>query len=288
MLLWLTIILISYLALYTWNWKTRNLDYLAEGVGLEVIGWVLAPGKWLEKNVHSFWKRYIALVDVRQENEALKRELDALKVQLIKLKANVAQGKRLQTFLNFSPPPNWTVLGASVAGQRFGPNGLFQSLLLNKGSMQGVSRGQPGMIPDGLVGKIIRLSPNFSQLLLITDPNCKVPVIGEKSRTLGICSGNGQGKLLNIDFIPQNARIFIGETIVTSGLGNIFPKGIPVGKIVVAKHSKLSLFQTVFAKPLIHEERLEEILLLQKKNKQNNRMDQNLGKVFWKISGHLP
>jgi len=258
----LVILVILYLSVYTWNTRTGVIDDLTAQTGLEAVGWVLAPGHWVHDRVSSLWERYIALVNVSQENERLEQTVEELRIRLDRLQEEAAEARRLRALLSFSPPPSWERDGARVIGQRVGPNAALQTILINKGSTENVAENMPVATARGIVGRAIRVSPNFATVLILTDPNNKIPVLGQSSRTHGIVSGQGSSEPLSVNYVPQNELLYKGEALVTSGLGGTYPKGVPVARVVDIEHSDLSLFQTVQADPLVDLEHLEEVLLL--------------------------
>jgi rod shape-determining protein MreC len=256
--------LFVYLSLYTWNWRTGYLDRFAANTGLEIVGWILAPGKWLHAQAELSWKRYVALTGVREENEQLRRELEQLKLRAMRLESRAEEAERLRRLLRFSPPPDWSCQGARIIGHKLGPNALLQTLLINKGKRNRISKHMPVLTSKGLVGRVLKVSPHFSSLLLLTDPNNHVPVLAQETRTKGILQGRGPGSSLAMKYVGQNAPLHTGETLVTSGMGNVFPKGLPVARITSIEHSSLYLFQKVTAEPLVDFNYLEEVLLLQR------------------------
>lgn len=254
--------LILYLTLYTWNWKTGHLDQVASYTGLEFVGWVLAPGKWLQHRAQELWSRYIYLQNVQEQNLRLQQRLAELRLRAAELQSQAAEASRLRSLLQLSPPEGWDYQAARIIAHRTGPNSLLKTILINKGSSQGVHKDMPVVTPKGVVGRVRRISFNFSTVLLLTDPNSQIPVLSQKTRNNAILQGQGTQKPLQVKYIGQNVAIFNQEQLVTSGLAGIFPKGLPVAQVEQIRHSELSLFQQVLAEPLVELHNLEEILLL--------------------------
>ncbi len=257
--------LFVYLSLYTWNWRTGYLDRFAANTGLEIVGWILAPGKWLHSKAELSWQRYVALTGVREENERLQQELERLQLRVMRLESRAEEAERLRRLLSFSPPSDWSCQGARIIGQKLGPNALLQTLLINKGQQHQIDKHMPVLTSKGVVGRVLKVSPHFSSLLLLTDPNSRIPVLAKETRTKGILQGRGPGSSLSLKYVGQNAPLHTGEILVTSGMGNVFPKGLPVARITSIEHSSLYLFQAVKAEPLVDFNYLEEVLLLHNK-----------------------
>jgi len=250
-----------YLTIYTWNLRTGVLDSLAANTGLEFVSWVLRPGKWVADKADRLWEDYFHLVDVQQENRRLAEQVDRLSLDLAALREDAAETVRLRKLLHYSPPRTWTVQGARVIAHRLGPAGALDTVLIDKGSLIGVGVNVPVATPDGVVGRVLRVAMQASTVLLVTDPNSKIPVVSRNHRTTGILSGSGSGEELEVNYVPLNAPLDVGEVLVTSGLAGIFPKGLPVAEVSGIERSDISLFLTVRARPLVDYNSLEEVLL---------------------------
>ncbi len=260
----LFIVLFVYLALYTWNLRTGVLDALADHTGLEFTGMVLKPGKWVHRNIVAFWEHYIYLMDVRQQNDDLTAQIEALSFELAKAREEQQELFRLRALDDFSAPEEWQRLGARVIAHRVGAGAALDSIMLDKGYLQGALSNTPVSTHRGVVGRIMRAGPFTATVQLVTDPACRIAVIGAQSRTPGILMGTGPRKELRLRFVPRNALLVEGELLLTSGLAQIYPKGLPVARIVRIERSEISLFQTVYATALEDMDRLEEVLLLQR------------------------
>ena len=222
----------------------------------------MAPGKWVNEQVSSFWTRYLYFVGIRQQNDQLRVELDAAKQELAGLREYASEVERLRQLLSLTPPVDWTRLGARIISHRLGPNAALETFLIDKGSAHGVTVNAPVVSPDGVVGRVLRISPTAATILLITDPNSRIPVVSQKNRTQGVVKGEGPTKELTLQYVPQGAPIEEGEILVTSGLEEIFPKGLPVARITTVGRSGSSLFQLINAQPLFSPRQLEEVGLL--------------------------
>lgn len=254
--------LFLYLSLYAWNARTGVLDDVASRSGLEFVGLVIKPGQWVADQSAALWKRYIYLVELRQEGDALRARLDALTLELARAREQAAEVERLRQLLSFAPPQDWDGIGARVIAQRMGPNAVLESITIDKGTMGGAAVNTPVATPEGLVGRVLRSGLSVSTVLLVTDHNSKVPVLGRTNRTTGVLTGQGPGRPLEMRYVPLNAPVDVGEILITSGLAQIHPKGLPVARVIAVERSEISLFLTVLAEPLVDLRDLEEVLLL--------------------------
>jgi rod shape-determining protein MreC len=257
-------VLFAYLGLYTWNLRTGVLDNAASHTGLEFAGAVLKPGEWVHRSAVDFWEQYLYLVDVRQQNERLAAQVKDLSFELAKAREEQQELLRLRALNGFSAPAEWERVGARIIAQRLGSEAALDSIMLNKGYLQGAGSNTPVVTHKGVVGRIMRAGPFTATVQLITDPASRIAVLGSASRTPGILMGTGARSELVLRFVPLNAQLEEGETLITSGLAGAYPKGLPVARIVRIEHSDISLFQTVHAVPLAGIDRLEEVLLLQR------------------------
>ena len=250
------------LSIYTWNWRTGILDGITGKTGLEIVAWVSFPLRWTREQVRSSWDSYVNLGEVRQENERLWAKVTDLYLQLSRLHEEAAEVNRLRALHDFQPPEDWTLEGGRVVAARFGPHAVVESLLVDKGTRVGVVVNTPVITPLGVVGRVLRGSPTFSNVLLITDPNSRVAIMGRDHRTQGILVGNGPQRELQMQYVPLNDLLLEGEILVTSGMDGIFPKGLPVARVQRIERPSTSLFQVVEAVPLVDLRNLEEVFLM--------------------------
>ena len=256
--------LVLYLGLYSFNRRTGWLDSAAEWTGLEVVGWIVVPGDWIRNTTREMWRDYVALWTVRQENKQLRRENRDLRIRAMRLQSLAAEAERLRALLELSPPGSWACTGARVAGERMSPSDALQTVLLSKGRTDEVRPGMPAITSKGLAGQVLKASPHFSKLLLLTDANSKIPVVAKEHRIKAILSGTGPEREPRLEYVARNAPLEEGEILVTSGLGGMFPKGIPVGRVTGIEQPEHTLFRKVTAEPLVDPRGLEEVLLLRK------------------------
>jgi len=262
LLLFFFLPLFLYFSMYTWNWKTGYLDRLAAMTGLDVAGWIMAPGRWLQNNVDEFWSRYVYLVGVRQENEDLTLRVRDLEMELARISEKAKSADRMTSLLRFSPEASWEKRGGRVIGQRLGPNAILETILIDLGSAHGIHANDPVISPRGVVGRIAKPGLHFSSVLLLSDATSRIPVITSDGRVPAIVQGQGPGAFLEVKFIPRNDPVSPGELLLSSGQGGVFPKGIPVARVVEVTPADVSLFQKVYAEPLLALRYYEELLVL--------------------------
>jgi rod shape-determining protein MreC len=269
--------LFVYLSLYTWNLRTGHLDALSSYTGLDIASFIFRPGQWVSERAVGFWERYIYLVGLKQQNDELMQQNSRLMRQNMILGSEARSAARLERLLDFSPPPGWDFSGARVVAHRMGPAGALATLAVDRGSASGVAPDMPVVSLDGVVGRILRTGVAASSVLLLTDANSRIAVIGENNRSPGMLSGQGYGEPLVVRYVNLNAIIDPGELLRSSGLSGIYPKGLPVARVVKVRRSDISLFLTVEAEPLIDVAGLEEVLLLRRTPDAEGRSEADTG-----------
>ncbi len=223
----------------------------------------MAPGKWVHNQAQYYLDHYVRLVQTSKENERLREEIQELELRLIRMQNKAAEAQRLRELLELDLPEDWSYTGARIIADRVSPSGAMETLILNKGSSQAVHKEMAALTPKGLAGKVIKTSRNFSQLLLPTDPNSNIPVVSYNNRSRAILTGQGPDSLPKLEYMTRDSPLSEGELLLTSGMGDVFPKGIPVARVVKVEQAEHSLFQEVRARLLTEFSRLEEVLLLQ-------------------------
>jgi len=256
--------LFLYLGIYTWNQRTGTLDNISTQLGLEIVGAVLKPADYVFFFFSNLWSKYIDLIDVAVENKELKLQIQSKNIQLFQAKEDKAEVERLRNLLTMPLSQQWNAVGARVLAGRMGINSVLETIILDRGYLTKGLPGTPLATPRGLVGRILRASATTSTALLIVDPNSRIAVVSQESRAPGILTGRGARNFLELRFVNLNSGIKEGEILVTSGLDAVYPKGMPVARIVAVKPSKYSQFLVVLAEPMVSVEKLEELLLLEK------------------------
>lgn len=258
--------LFCYLGLYTWNARTGYLDTVAENSGLEVVSFLLSPIVWVKDQASLSWNNYLALVDIAEENTRLRRELQHALTTAALVEEDRQELLRLRNLLKLPQLQEQPGFAARVLARRFGPNSPLQTITINKGFAHGATVGTPVVVPGGVVGQVLRSAPHASTVLLLTDPSFKLAVVSQKTRTPAIAVGTGPLSdqfQIEVAYVAPNAKLEVGELLVTAGVGSKFPKGIPVGQVTSINTSGSDThFKSVTAKSLIAFKNIEEVIVL--------------------------
>ncbi len=194
------------------------------------------------------------------ENRALKQKQLLLSEKLQKLSVLEAENVKLRALLQSSARLKGKVLTAQLLSVDLSP--FTQQVLLNKGQSQGVYVGQPVIDEAGVMGQVIEAGPFTSRVLLTTDKLSSIPVQVNRNGLRTIAAGTGSPELLSLLYLPETSDIQVGDLLVTSGLGNVFPFGYPVGVVSLIKRKPGEYFIQVFAKPSAGINRSRQVLLL--------------------------
>jgi rod shape-determining protein MreC len=231
--------------------------------GLEVIGPVQSAISKASNYAGGFRKKYVDLLHVREENEQLRQELFQYKAANIEYREALATNVRLQKLLDLKeslPPPTLT---AEIVGKD--PSLWFRTFTINRGSSDGVQKGMPVVTVEGVVGQVLTSSPNYSKVLLATDPNSAVDVITQKTRVHGIVKGLGRDAF-GLNYVLKSAVVEKEDFVLTSGLGGVFPKGLMVGTISEITKSRRGMFQKIEIMPAVDFSQLEHLIIIMKKD----------------------
>jgi rod shape-determining protein MreC len=238
---------------------------------VELISPLQRITSWMINGAAHDWGGYIGLRSAQKENESMRAELDRLKVRNAELEGRALEADRLAALLNFrTAHADTSMLAASVIGAS--PDSGSQVIYINRGSRDGIRRDMGVITPDGVVGKIIAVYPDTSQVLRLDDKDSGVGALLTDTRTQGPVKGTGE-PLLSLEYISNDEKVTVGENVLTSGQDRIFPKDLPVGKVVDFVADPKTPFMRIRVKPAAHLDRLEEVLILQTRQELNLKKD---------------
>ncbi len=210
--------------------------------------------------VRNGWQNYIDLRHVRQQNKDLQGQLTRMRIEQAAIAEDALQGRRLQALLGFRE----RYVGSTVAAQVIGASGSDQShvLTIDKGSKDGLKPDMAVITPDGIVGKLRDVFPSTSQVLEIDDQSSGAGVILESTRIRAILHGTIAGRV-QIGNLTADSRIKPGETVLTSGGDQVYPRGLPVGTIEsIAPDPDHQPYTAIVVRPAVNLNRVEEVLVI--------------------------
>lgn len=216
----------------------------------ESIAWLISPVLWTAA-LPSAATEKIASIKTRgqleAENAQYEKDQLVLRARLTKLESLEAENQRIRELLASTTNIKDRVQIAEIIAVNQDP--YRHQIMLNKGSNDGVYRGQALVDATGIMGQIVEVGPNTSQALLITDPDHGIPVEINRTGLQTIALGRGDGRGLKLPFLPSNADVRNGDLLVSSALGGRFPVGYPVGQIYEVRHTAGEHFMEAVAYP---------------------------------------
>ncbi len=213
----------------------------------------------LLKGLRDSWKRYIFLVGIEDENRRLRYGNAVLNEQLNNYREGYMEGMRLRKLLNLKDGLTNQVVAARVIDRN--RVSLFKTILIDKGTADGMRVGFPVLSEQGVVGRIIETAWHASQVLLLVDGNSNIDGMIQRSRAQGILQGAGSAGC-NLKYISRVEEVLPGDVLLTAGLAGVFPKGLLLGVISGVSRKEEGLFQKIDVTPAVDFGRLEEVLAL--------------------------
>ena len=206
------------------------------------------------------WSNYVDLRHVRQHNKDLEQQLALLRIQQGAIAEDALEGQRLKKLLAFRQQYVETTVPAQVIGTSGSEQ--IRTLTLDKGSADGLKADMAVITPDGIVGKLRDVFSHTSELLLINDQQSGAGVVLESSRIRAVIHGTPTGQVVITNLTPDS-RIKPGETILTSGGDQVFPRGLAVGRITkVAPDPEHQPFALITVQPAANLFQLDEVLVI--------------------------
>jgi len=251
-------LILAALLVYSANLRRGGATTFYERVVLAVTAPLLGGLDAVWGSATDAWSHYLWLIDTADENDRLLAENRQLQAQLVAVQEVELANERLRRLLDFREELTLPALPAQVIGEDAAS--WFRTVVIDKGLDDGVAEGMPVVVAEGVVGRTIRVAAHQSRVLLITDASSAVASLVQKNRTRGIC--RGEGAELTLDFVLRLKDIEVGDLIVSSGTGGVFPKGLAIGHVEAVTRGDFGLFQSVTVMPTVDFSRLEEVLVL--------------------------
>ena len=230
----------------------------------ELVAVVLTPVQSLLVRVHrgalGFWANYLDWKAVRRENASLRDENEHLRVQNLQAGETREENARLRRLLVLRDRLPLATVAGEVIGREAG--GWVRSLTVNRGRGDGIAQQTPVIMPEGLVGRVVQVHRGAAVSQLLTDPASTVGAVVQRTRTAGLVEGDAGGAVRFKFMARDGASVSPGDLVVTSGLGTLFPKGLPVGRVIKVEDKGSALFHFAVLAPAVDFSRVEEVLLV--------------------------
>jgi len=244
-----------------------TIDYHGKGVlGLlkDTGSLVIKPINLTVQNTLNHLTKYYQVFNetenIYESNRQLKQENQELSHENAVLKEKLATYERIAKMVQFKEYYNYEMIPAQVIGRE--PGNWFHSVIIDMGSKDGIEIDMGVATHKGLVGKVIQVGRNTSEVLLIIDQGCSVGAMVQRPREVGVIKGGTESNYCYLDYVAHDADVQLNDIVVTSGMGSTIPKGIIIGRIVVIRKEKHDLFQRILIKPEVDFNKLEEVFIV--------------------------
>jgi rod shape-determining protein MreC len=219
---------------------------------------------WAQNGTSNVWHDYFFLRGVRAENRQLKEKIEQMRLEQVRLNEDATQAHRLQSLLSFKEQ----FIAKTVPAQVIGSSGsdLSRSIYIDKGENAGLKPDMAVITAGGIVGKVWIVYPSTSLVLMINDQSSGVGALLEKSRLQGVLRGTPDGELI-LERVMSDETVAAGETVLSSGGDQIFPKGLPVGTVSKVSPGR-EMFLSIRVKPAADLNRIEEVLVVTEKQER--------------------
>lgn len=238
--------------------RNREANVIERGV-MNIFAPLLKPVAYVSGIVEDIWDGYISLVNVRRENATMNSTIKELTSHLVAGDEALLENQRLGNLLKMKESIKPPTVGATVVGEDVSP--WFRTLVINRGASDGLRAGMAVVAADGVVGQVVKVASDTSRVLLLTDHASGISATIQRSRARGVVKGKGEG-LCSLEFTTREEDVKVGDLVVTSGIGEVYLKGLPIGEVTIVKRGQYGIFQTVTIRPIVNIAHLEEVLVV--------------------------
>jgi len=220
-----------------------------------------------------FFNNYLANINASKENKVLQKKVAFLEEKIFVYKELAKENERLKELLQFDEGMAIKGVLAQVVG--WDTSSDFKSLRINRGAKDGLKLQSTVVTSEGVVGYVYRMTDHFSDVLTIMNPKNRIDGIVERIRSHGIVEGFSGQKCI-MKYVNQTDPLILNDIVLTSGLGNIYPKGLKIGTVSRIKRENYETMQYVEIAPSVNFSRLEEVIVLVSKNKPTKTKEWNV------------
>lgn len=236
--------------------QTGKIDNFLIGTS----GYIQKQFYYFTRGTQSLFDNYFLLVGAKQQKAVLEKERDYLKTKLTAMKELELENLRLRSALDFGDRISHELLSANVVAHDVSSD--YFGIRIDKGIDQGVKIGMGVISPGGLVGRVQRVSSNFSDVMTVVDPRSKIDALVQRSRAGGIVTGQSKRLTCRLEYVDKVEDVAVNDTIVSSGFADIFPKGLLIGHVTEVIPDPNGILQEVVVKSAVNIYRLEEVFVV--------------------------
>jgi len=251
-------VLVAQIVIISAQVSTRAGTPALEAVALGLFSEVQRVGSAAVRGVRGAWTGYIDLRGARAANEELTRQLRDTRIALQQERALAQRTRGLQQLLELRQRVAVATAAADVIGAAATPD--FRTITIDKGTSAGLRPDMAVIAPSGVVGRVVVPSARAAKVQLLIDRNAAAGAMIERTRAQGVVLGTGDDQL-ELDYLSGMVDIVPGDTVVTSGIDGIFPKGFVIGWVSEVERSGTT-YKRVTVRPAVDFSRLEEVLVV--------------------------
>lgn len=208
--------------------------------------------------VRRTWNGYVDLRGVRAENEVMKHQLDTLQVQLQQQRALAERSSQLQRLLELRDQARLPMAAADVIGVGASPD--FRTITINKGTREGLKSDMAVISAAGVVGRVVTPSARAAKVQLLIDRNAAAGAMDERTRVQGVVLGTGDS-FLRMEYVAELGDVRAGDTVVTSGIDGIYPRGFVIGRVEKVERG-VGAYKMIRVRPAVDLRSLESVLVV--------------------------
>ena len=259
----ITIIILILLVILT-NIENSNLSYI-ENIANKLVNPIQNGLTYIKNGIHRNNSFFTNINDLKSENQELKEKNNQLEERLREFETIKAENGTLKEYLNLSEKyTDYETIAANVISRDI--SNYAKTIIINVGTKNGIKENMPVIASDGLVGYIISTTSSTSKVQTINDSSSSTSAILSSSRDSIVCKGMlEENKVLKAVYIPTDANISQGDTVETSGLGGIYPKGIYIGKVLRIKNATNQIDRYAEVETAVDFNKLETVLVITNK-----------------------
>ncbi len=258
---WLMIaLLLGNFILMAYSAKTESQQSVVRVWAQTAADFVQSPVTTLTFGVTGYFQRISSLRTAQSENDALKQKIQELEVELQSRESLAVEAQRLRSLLELKEGTDLKIKPAQIIGRD--PSAWFDTIIINRGSSDGVKLNMPVVTKGGLVGRVSAVSFLTAQVWLITKEKISEGgIIGEvgTSSALGVVSGTGKKELLEMGYVPGSVEVQSGSSVYTTGEEGVYPPGLKIGEIVEVRTGSATVSQQIFIKPGANFSAMQEV-----------------------------
>lgn len=270
----IVVLSVTFLGLIIYTVGSNSKDPVSSGAGE-----VLSPLQKIAYEANNKLKNFVDLVlnysEVKEENKKLKKENAKLESKLIDYQNFEDENSRLREIVKLQEVNSqYDYVGCNIIG--FSGGSFLDGYVIDKGLKDGLDKGMVVIQAEGLVGQVTSVGDNWAIVQSIYNQNIAVAVmIGNTRDTVGILRGHKEGKdyYITVDNLPMDSKIKKGDSILTSGLGMVYPKEIRIGEVISVEKDDVKVMKTAIIKPYVDFDKLEELYVIKPKNTREVKYD---------------